>query len=162
LLCLDLEVSRLPDLDLSLFLDLDLSLDLVVFDSFSLGFFFLLLGDLLLDLDLEYFLRFLFLDLLLDLIFFLILSATGNFFFNTIFLFLFESFLCFNLLFRDLDLDELELELEVLELDELELMEVDLFLFFLATFLPRDFDLLLLGFRFFTLSFFSKSLPNSL
>lgn len=165
LLLLNLDPSRFLDLDRSLFLDLDLSLDLVFFTSLGLGFFFLLPDDRLRDLDLEYFLRFLFLDLLLDLIFFRIFSATGNFFFRTILLFLLDSFsfLPLNFLFLDRDLEELELELDELELEELELKlnEADLFLGFLIGFLPRDFDLLLLGLRFLSFSFFSKSRPNS-
>ena len=171
-LLLDLEIFLFLFLafDLSFLFDVDLDLDLCFLLSF--GFAFFLLGLLLLERELDNFLFLLFLDLLLDRIFFLILSATGNFFLITIFfLFAFDSlpFFCLDLEFLDRDLDlELELEELELELDELELRlredeeDVDFFLPLLVVFLPRDLERLRLTFLFLVFfSFFVTSRPNS-
>ena len=150
--------------DFPLFLDTDLDLDLCLDFSPARIFLFFWLRDLLPDRFLLFFSR------LRERIFLRIFSATGNFFFITIFLFFVPSFTFFpfSLPFfkdRDLDLDlEVELELEELELEELELKlseeeeEVDLFLDLLDNFRPRDLERLV-GFLFF--SFFLISLPNS-
>merc|ERR1719273_2050705 len=153
-------------LDFPLFFDNDLLFDLGLDFSDDLTFFLFCPRDLLRerDPDSDGFRFLLFLDRLRDRIFFRIFSATGNFFFITIFLFLVVSFAFFPFtfpFFLDLDLElELELELEEFELDELELRlseeeeEVDLLRDLLVNFLPRDRDRLL-GF-FFLLLFIIK------